>query len=201
MIRAIFFDFYSVWTPDKFGYYLANAQLNGPEVYKQMYDLMEQYYHGQVDVSIIAETFQTRLGHPDITVETLRLSKDSISPEITNFIRGLHGHFVKVGVFANLGMQENQLLSDFNKDTQLFEVIASPLSLNTTQPLLSQEVFAGALQAIGEPPESTLIVSGNPYILAFAKNFGINTLHFEGLPKLEQTLAQILSSDIPPTTT
>jgi len=200
MIRAIFFDFYSVWTPDKFGYYLANAQLNGPEVYKEMYDLMEKYYHGQVDLSIVAETFQSRLGHPDITVGTLTLSKDSVSPEINNFMRGLHGHFVKVGVFANLGLQETQLLNDFNAENQLFETIASPLSLKTTQTLLSQEVFAGALQAIGEPPESTLIVSGNPYTLAFARNFGINTLQFEGLPKLEQTLAQILSSDIPPTT-
>lgn len=197
MIRAVFFDFYSVWTPDKFGYYLAAAQLNGPDIYKQLYDSLEQYYHGQIGFTQLVETFRTKLGHPDITANALALNQDSIAPQITEFMRNLHAHFVKIGILANLGEQESKLLNDFNQTNQLLEVIASPLTVGSEAPLLSRDVFAKALQAIGEPPDSCLLVSGNPYFLAFAGNLGINTLQFEGLPQLEATLNQALASDIP----
>jgi FMN phosphatase YigB (HAD superfamily) len=197
MVRAIFFDFYSVWTPDKFSYYLANAQLSGPEVSKELYDTIEQYYHGQIDVDYLAGAIRYKLGHPDVTAEALYLSEANVSPDIANLIRALHGHFIKIGILANLGAQEAKLLNDFNQRNQLFEVIASPLSFGTNLPLLSQPVFAQALQAIGEPPASCLFISGNPYFLAFAANLGISTLQFEGLSRLQESLNQILASEMP----
>lgn len=200
MIRAIFFDFYSVWTPDKFSYYLANAQLNSPEVYKKLYDIIEKYYHGEVDINYVADAIRVNLGHQDVTAEIFKLSETSISPEITNFIRELHAHFIKIGILANLGHQEYELLNNFNEHNQLFETIASPLTLGIKSSLLNPEVFVKALQAIGEPPDSCLIISGNPYILAFAYSLGIATLQFEGLAKLETSLQHIMTSDIPTNT-
>ena len=197
MIRAIFFDFYSVWTPDKFSYYLAVAQQNGPEVYKEMSDLVESYYHGQVDINIVADTFRVKLGHPDISVNQFRLQETDISPDIINFMRNLHAHFLKIGILANLGSQEYQLLNTFNEHNQIFEVIASPFSLQSPAPLLSKDVFAMALQNIGEPLDSCLLVSGNPSFLEFATSLGVAVHQFEGLAKLQKTLDQLLASDLP----
>jgi FMN phosphatase YigB (HAD superfamily) len=199
MVRAIFFDFYSVWAPDKIDYYLATAQLNGPAAYKNLSDSVNQYYHGEIDINTLAQAFSQRLGHPDLNAAALQITKASILPEITNFIRTLHGHFLKIGILANLGTQEVQVLNEFNQENQLFEIIASPLTLGTKAPLFSQEVFARALQAIGEPPASCLMVSGNSNFLAVAANFGIPTLQFEGLQPLEKAIDQLLASDMPQT--
>ena len=86
---------------------------------------------------------------------------------------------------------------DFNARNQLFEVITGPYAMQSASPLMSQEVIAKALQAIGEPPSSTLIVSGNLQYLQFAQSLGIATLQFSGLPNLEITLNQALSSEVP----
>ncbi len=197
MIRAIFFDFYSVWTPDKFSFYLAAAEQNGPEVYKELYDLVEQYYHGEVAIDYVTESFRVKLGHPDIGINQFKLQESDISPQIIDFMRNLHGHFVKLGVLANMGLQEYELLSNFNVHNQVFEVITGPLPLKLKAPLLSKEVFAQALQAIGEPPKSCLIISGNVPYLEFATSLGIGVLQFGGLPALQQTLDQMLAKDIP----
>src|SRR5579875_3111608 len=145
MIRAVFFDFYSVWTPDRFSYYLANAQILSPEVYKELYDQIELYYHGVLSVEQIAHVIATKLGHPDVTVNQFALSESSISPEIVNFIRELHGHFLKIGILANLGNQEYNLLKQFNDHNQMFEAIACPLTISKELPLLSREVFTQAV--------------------------------------------------------
>lgn len=194
MIRAVFFDFYTVWTPDRFSYYLAAAQMVGPEVYKEAYDTVNKYFHGETDINGVADFFRVRLGHPDITAELFKLSQESIAPAIIDLMRNLHAHFLKVGVLGNLGRQEVLLLNNFNEQNQLFEMIASPLSLQTKAPLLSREVFVKALNGIGEPPAQTLLVSGNPLILDFAKSLDINTLQFEGLPKLQTSLDQIATT-------
>lgn len=197
MIRAIFFDFFTVWTPDKFSYYLAMAQQVGPEVFKELSDAVERYYQGEADINYIANLFSIRLNLPTLSPELFKLEDTDISPEIINFMRHLHGHFVKIGVLANLGTQEYQLLNSFNERNQLLEVIASPLSLGIKLPLHSKEVFVQALQAIGEPPRSCLIVSGDPYYLEFAASLELATLQFEGLAKLQQDLDQLLQSDLP----
>src|SRR5206468_7546924 len=198
MIRAVFFDFYSVWAPDKLAYYLAYAQLYNPDAYKELYDLVEKYYRGETDINNLADTFRYRLGHTDITASVFQMNENNISPQIIEFVRSLHGHFLKVGILANLGRQEFELLNGFNERNQLFETIASPMSLNIKSPLLNRDVFVAALNGIGEPPESTLIISGNPYYLAFAANLGVNTLMYDGLVNLQTSLPPLLSADTNP---
>lgn len=197
VIRAIFFDFYSVWTPDKFAYYEALAEQTGPEAAKGVTDLMEKYYHGQADVGYVVSSLKNILMRTDIDESEFVLNESAISSEITNFMRELHAHFIKLGILGNLGTQEFQLLNNFNDRNQMFEIIASPLSLQFSEPLLSNQVFVSAMQAIGEPPNSCLLVSGNFPIIEFAASMGMATLQFEGLPKLERALQQVINSEIP----
>ncbi len=98
MIRAVFFDFYSVWTPDKISLYLAMAQQNGPDVYKELSDIVEDYYHGKVDITYLTDCFSMKLGHPDININQFIMLESDISPEILEFMRNLHGHFLKLGI-------------------------------------------------------------------------------------------------------
>jgi hypothetical protein len=162
-----------------------------------MYDTLEQYYRGKINLDQLTEVFRYRLGHPDITSEALKLSESSISPRIIEFMRGLHGHFLKIGIMGNLGTQEYQLLSAFNNNNKLFEIVASPMSLRLDSPLMSRAVFDATLKTIGEPADSCLLVSGNPYYLAFASSMGLYTLQFEGLGKLEESLNRMLTSETP----
>ncbi len=197
MIRAIFFDFYGVWTPDIFSQYLAMAQESGPKVAGELEAIVGRYFQGEFTSEYVADNFRFKLSRPDIDTNQFTLRETDISPALTDFMRNLHGHFVKLGVLANLGMQENELLTNFNTHNQLFEVIAGPFPLKLKAPLLSQEVFAAALQAIGEPPRSCLVITGNTAYQQFAESLGITTLLFEGFPKLQQTLEQLLASEVP----
>jgi|SRR5579884_1389613 len=194
MIRAVFFDFYSVWAPDRLSYYLAAVQQNGPEAYQKQVDLVEQYYHGQVGVEALAEAFRIQLGHTDISVKQFQLQESDISPQIVDFMRSLHGHFLKVGILANLGQQEANLLNNFNQQNEVFETIASPLTLGLPSTLFSKEVFSAALQAIGEPTENCLMVSGNQFYLQFCTVLDLPTLRFGGLPQLQSTLSQLVNT-------
>jgi FMN phosphatase YigB (HAD superfamily) len=197
MIRAIFFDFYSVWVPDIFSDYLTQAQQNGPLVVGELQAVVDKYFFGEATAAAVAEAFRFKLSRPDIDESQFTLRETDITPAVTNLMRSLHGRFVKLGVLANLGTQEYQILVDFNAHNQLFEVIAGPLALRIRAPLLSQQVFAKALQAIGEPPSSCLVVTGNPSYLQFAQSVGMGTLQFAGLPNLQQTLDQLLASQTP----
>lgn len=197
MIRAIFFDFYSVWVPDIFSEYLSVAQQHGPIIADELQSVVNKYFQGEVDPTFVADSFRFKLSRPDIDVSQFTLKETDISPTVTEFMRNLHAHFVKLGVLANLGKQEYDILTSFNNHNQLFEVITGPYPQQIKKPLLSQEVFAKALQAIGEPPRSTLVVSGNPAYLQFAASLGIGTFQFAGLPNLEQALEQLLTSEVP----
>ena len=197
MIRAIFFDFYSVWVPDIFSEYLNEAQQFGPAVQGELLSIVEKYFQGEVTPSYVAESFRFKMSRPDIDSNQFILKETDISPAVTNFMRNLHSHFVKLGVLANLGVQEYEVLTSFNNHNQLFEVITGPLVMHLKVPLLSQEVFANALQAIGEPPQSCLIVTGNSSYQQFAESLGIQTLQFAGLPNLQQILEQLLTSEVP----
>ena len=197
MIRAIFFDFYSVWAPDRIGYYQARADLAGPAVAKEVSDVIERYYHGQADVNYLANSFKSQLLDADIDENQFYLKASDISPEITNFMRDLHSHFLKLGILANLGTQEYELLAQFNEANQLFEAIVSPLSLEIDEPLLSSAVIASATQAIGEPLDACLLVSGNPAWLDFAASQGLQILQFEGLSGLQQSINQMVENEMP----
>jgi FMN phosphatase YigB (HAD superfamily) len=200
MIRAVFFDFYSVWTPDKIGYYLAYAQIMSPTIYKELCDATEKYYQGDMSIDNLTNMFRVKLGANDIGSETFKISAASISPAIADFMRSLHGHSVKVGVFGNLGHQEYEALKTFNEASQAMEIVASPYSLSLKKPLLDEEVFNKTFATIKEPAEYCLIISGNPYYLAFARALGVQTLQFDGLKTLENTLNQLLLQDLPTTT-
>lgn len=195
MIRAILFDFYGVWVPDRFSEYLSQAEELGPVVENELQGVVGRYFQGRAMPAEVAQAFSTRLNQPDIDVEQFTLLESDISPAVGDFMRELHGHFVKLGVLANLGVQENQLLNSFNQHSQLFEAIVSPYSLGMNVPLLSQEVFAAALQAIGEPPETCLVVTSDDSYKKFAESLGIITMDFEGLPKLREALEQELAKE------
>ncbi len=195
MIRAIFFDFYGVWVPDRFEEYLRQAEQHGPVITNELQGVVGRYFQGKATPAQVAQQFQLKLNRPDITAEQFTLLETDIAPAVGDFMRNLHGHFVKLGVLANLGVQEYQLLQSFNQHNQLFEAITSPLSLGLNVPLLSQEVFATALQAIGEPPKSCLVITGNDSYQKFAESLGITTMPFEGLPKLQATLDQVLANE------
>jgi FMN phosphatase YigB (HAD superfamily) len=197
MIRAVLFDFYSVWTPDKLSYYLAYAELMSPAIYKELHDAVEKYYQGDMSLEDMSGTIRYKLGAKDIDNNSFKLSVNSISPNITNFMKDLHGHFVKVGVLANLGQQEYAVLKQFNEINQIIETVASPYSLNLKKPLLDPEVFNKTFEAIGETADSCLYVSGNPYHLAYARVLGLQTLQFEGFDQLKANLDQMLSKDVP----
>jgi FMN phosphatase YigB (HAD superfamily) len=195
MIRAVLFDFYGVWVPDRFGEYISQASELGPVVVNDLQGVVGRYFQGRATPAEVAQEFSVKLNRPDIDVEQFTLLESDISPAVGDFMRELHAHFVKLGVLADLGSQEYQLLNGFNQHNQLFEAIVSPYSLGMNVPLLSQEVFAAALQAIGEPPQSCLAVTGNDSYKRFAESLGIITMPFEGLPALRQTLEQELAKE------
>jgi FMN phosphatase YigB (HAD superfamily) len=190
MVRAIFFDFYSVWAPDRLESYLEIARQQDPTVAAELQAVVDRYYFGELDIDYVADTIKFKLNRLDIGPDEFRLKETDISPRVIDFMRGLHAHFVKLGVLANLGKQEYELLNNFNNHNQLFEVVTGPIALQS--PLLSQETFAKALQAIGEPPKSTLLVTGHEAYRQFAGRLGIATLQFKSFPELQRELDPLL---------
>lgn len=195
MIRAIFFDFYGVWLPDVFAEYLAEAQQLGPQVSDDLVSSVNLYYHGEMSLNDLAGKFKFHMNRSDIDSDKLLLDQRNISPAIVSFMRELHEHFVKLGVLANLGVQEYKLLEDFNATNQVLEVVAGPLPFRSPQPLLSAEVFNQAMHAIGEPPESCLVITGSPLYQNFAQSLNMQVLPFEGFPKLREHLLQRINSE------
>lgn len=197
MVRGIFFDFYSVWTPDTIQDLLKQASARVPKDAVILAEIVEQYYHGLIDISRLANAFSTELGRPDVTAESLTLHDSDISPAVADLMRGLHSHFLKLGVLGNLGRMELDLLNRFNTSQALFEVIMSPLAIGSNAPLLSEEVFGEALRAIGEPPESCLVISGHDDYLDCAASLEMQTVKFAGQANLRKALTEILSQEIP----
>lgn len=196
MIRAIFFDFYGVWLPDVFEEYLREAEALGPQVSDELVSKVSQYYHGKLSLGDLAGAFKYAMNRPDIDADRLLLDPHNISPALVGFMRELHEHFLKLGVLANLGVQEYKLLMDFNEANQVLEVVGGPTAFQKDVPLLSEEIFAQALQAIGEPPASCLVVTGNANYASYAESIGMQVLRFQGFPKLKEELDQRLSSEM-----
>lgn len=197
MVRAIFFDFYSVWTPDKLQGLLDEAVALGPGEHAALAELVDKYYHGRATLAEVADAFRWKLGRGDIDEAALTLRETDISPTVANLMRVLHGHFVKLGVLGNLGKMELELLNHFNASQQLFEVIMSPLSIPTPKPLLSRDVFGKALGTIDEQPGTCLVISGHDDYLSFASGYGMQTIKYAGLGELGHSLGQLLAKDIP----
>jgi FMN phosphatase YigB (HAD superfamily) len=192
MYRAILFDFYGVWGPDTFGFYIERAQREAPELVPEVQEVIHNYFLGLSDIKEVADSIHYKFNIRGINMDTsdLYINENSASPEIIRFIQYLHGHFIKVGMLANLGKQERRLLTNLQQQFNLFDTITSPEALGL--PLLSPEVFAKALNDIGEPPQDTLVISSNPGYLEFAQKYGIGTMKFEGFPKLVEDLKKMI---------
>jgi FMN phosphatase YigB (HAD superfamily) len=196
MIRAVMFDFYGVWLPDLFKKYIAEAEQLQPHLAWELEATVNQYFHGTASLEDVAGAFRFKLNRIDIDIKQFVLTDNSLSPASVNYLRELHGHFLKVGILANLGKQELEILNNFNQANQVLETIASPLSLNSELPLLSQDVFAQALHAIGEPPANCIAISSDPEYQHFASSLGMSVLPFQGFPHLREALDQRLAQDL-----
>ncbi len=193
MIRAIFFDFYSVWTPDQFAGYIEAARQQNPDVAAALDEAVQKYYLGLVDINYVGDSFRFKLsGTYELPANLFVLKQTDISPALIDFMRYLHGHFLKLGILANIGSQEYSLLTGINAQYQLFEVIVG--SLNSGSPIFTQEVFVKALQDIGEPPGSCLVVTGNEEYQRFAESCGIQVLRFDGFAKLKDSIDRIIQT-------
>ena len=190
MIRAIFFDFYGVWLPDKFLPLLQRLQQENPELVPEVGKKLDQYYVGRVYMEGLIFSLNFNLGMGNLRTEDFIFQPQAISPAVIDLMHGLHGHFVKIGVLANLGKAEFEALAAINQQFQLFEVITGPIATGAS--LLSETTFVSAYQAIGEPPETCLMVSSNALYLDFAKQCGSQTLPYSNMNILGQDLAERL---------
>ncbi len=197
MIRAIYFDFYSVWAPDRFEEYLNYAQALGEQEHALLADLVQKYYLGEVELNYLVEVFKNKLGRADIDMASLTLTVSDISPKIVILMQDLHGHFLKLGILANLGKMELGLLQQFNASQPLFEVILSPYAMGLKKPLINKQVFNKAIHAIGEQPSQCLVVSGHEDYLKFASRNGMQTIKYVGFEQLLQSLQDLLSKEMP----
>ena len=192
MYRAILFDFYGVWGPDNFAAYLSQAEKLDPELAKEIDDIYRQYFSRLINIEEVIRgiNYKFRLYGVVVNPTELVLNEQAFPEDIIHFIQYLHGHFMKVGVLANLGRQEYHLLEDLQAKYDLFDTVTGPDK--TGKPLLSRETFAVALQDLGEPPEDCLVISGSKQYISFAKSLGMQTHKFEGFPKLIETTRQEL---------
>jgi FMN phosphatase YigB (HAD superfamily) len=197
MYRAILFDFYGVWGPDTFAFYVERAQREAPDLTAEIQSVVNNYFLRLSDIQEVADSIHYKFNMRGIEMDTkdLYLPQNAASPEIVRFLQYLHGHFIKVGILANLGRQERAVLEDIQRQFDLFDTIMSPDTLG--MPLLSPDVFAKALQEIGEPPQDCLVISASDDYLAFAASLGLKTLKFEGFPKLVEAIRQQLEAGAP----
>lgn len=194
MYRAVLFDFYSVWGPDRLVEYhrqLSELDAAAGETVAQQ---IQQYYAGLSDMQEIVDSLRFKFKVLGKAVEPtdLLMGEENISPQIIQFIQYLHGHFLKVGVLANLGKQERQILEAIHQKYDLFDTITSVDSPDMS--LLSQATFSRALYDIGEPPESCVVVSGHQDYLVFAASVGMGIIKFEGFPSLQANIDQVINS-------
>jgi FMN phosphatase YigB (HAD superfamily) len=194
MYRAVLFDFYSVWGPDRLAEYHRQLQELDPEAADTVAKQIDQYYAGLSEMQEIADSlrFKFKILGKAVEPNDLLLGEENISPQIIQFIQYLHGHFLKVGVLANLGKQERQILDTIHQKYDLFDTITSVDTPGVA--LLSQETFSRALYDIGEPPESCVVVSGHEDYLQFAASVGMGAIRFEGFPALMANINQVISA-------
>lgn len=192
MYRAIIFDFYSVWGPDRLSTYTQQLAAIDQAAGETFTAQVASYYAGMSEIQELIDSlsFKFRTLGQTIDPADLLLPQSAIAPQAIQFIQSLHGHFLKVGIVANLGRQERSILENLQQQLDLFDTITSVDSPDET--LLSQVVFARGLYAIGEPPESCLAISGHDEYLQFASTMGLATMRFEGFPKLIQDINQVL---------
>lgn len=175
-----------------FGKYIVVAEQHDPGGAQALRQTVQQYFLGIVDIQYVIDTFKFKFHDTVLPPDLFILKPADISPVLIDFMRNLHGHFLKLGVMANIGKQEYEILTGLNAQFQLFEVIVG--SLNVGSLIYTQDVFVKALQDIGEPPSSCLVVTGNEEYQRVAENCGIQVLRFQGFPDLVQSLDRIIET-------
>lgn len=193
MIRAVLFDFYSVWTPDVFHRLAYEASQQEPAVAPKLEEITKKYYLGLANTEATINAFRRMSGQFAPSAELFELEKENISTQLVDVTRYLHSHFLKVGILANIGWRDHELLNDLNLKHQLFE--SSTTSLDMGELILCKEAFVKALQGMGEPPESCLIVTGNDPYRQFAERYGIHVLFFQNMPDFKLRLAQLMTNN------
>lgn len=197
MVRAIFFDFYGVWTPDPFIPAFRQALQQYPDSLPQIHEILQKYYLGHGDAEFIASSLRFKFNMPDADAKQFTLPNAEVAPALIEFFHALHAHFLKVGVLGNIGQQELEFLQKFNDKNQLLETITGPVT--TGAPLLSEETLVTGLQEIGEPPENCLVVTNDPEYQQTAQEWGMMVLPFTGLGNLWQEIQRLLSAENPAT--
>ncbi len=192
MIRAVIFDFYSVWLPDRFTPYVELTSEQDPAISEEIAKALDTYYLGRIEFDYLLKVLKSKLDIDDQTLEGLKLRRTDISSGIIDFFHELHQHFLKLGVMGNFGKQEYEVLSEVDQQYKQFEVITGPFK--TGAPLLSEDTFASALQALGEPPANCLLISGHQDYLDYAKSLGIEVMAYQGFPKLKEAITPILDT-------
>ena len=176
MIRAVIFDFFSVIMPDIYEPLIANAAQVSPELADSIKKEINQYLFGIYNLKELIRSLEIIFRTKEIPTASLKIDMSELPTEIIDIARQLHMHFLKVSIIGNIGNQEIELLTDFDKEKHEFELIAGPG--NFGEPLLSNSFFESALNAIGEPPQNCLLISGHYDYIEFAKSIGLKTMHF-----------------------
>jgi FMN phosphatase YigB (HAD superfamily) len=193
MIRAILFDFYSVWTPDVFHQLMYRETQQDPAAVPELEEIVKKYYLGLASIDATENAFRRVSGQFAPSIEVFDLQTENISTQLVDITRYLHSHFLKVGMLANIGWRDYELLRELNAKHQLFESITA--SLDEGELVLSKEAFIKALQGMGEPPDSCLIVTGNDPYRQFAESYGLKVMFFQDMLTFKQRLAQMIENN------
>ncbi len=193
MIRAVLFDFYGVWTPDIFGKLATLAAEKDPSLLPELKEVEKKYFLGLSGIEATINSCRRVLKQLAPPVELFNLDTQAITTQLVEATHFLHSHFLKVSMMADVGWREYELLKDLNKKHQLFEAIT--VSLDMGESILNKGAFVQALQAIGEPPASCLVITNNETYQQVAESYGLRVLGFDDVPTFAQEVAQLIEAN------
>ena len=190
MIRAVIFDYYSVFRPDYYESFVEKAKDLSVEESKMIQTEINNYYLGLSDIFKLIDAIQITFKTRSIPITQLIIDHLSIPESFIKLTKKLHEHFYKVCIAGNLGSQEIQYLNRFNEQTKQFDIIAGPL--NYGESLLSEAFFESFLNELGEPPHNCLLISGHSEFIKFCKNIEMETYNYDNFNKLNKDILKIL---------
>ena len=173
MLRAVIFDFFSVFREDIYQEFLDSAAGISDDVKSQVETALNNYYQGITSMKSLRSDLEIIYRTHDIPTEELLIEKLNIPDEFVNITKKLHMHFLKVILAGNFGEQEKKLLETFNNETKQFDSIITPA--NYGELLTSNKFFEGMLNEIGEPPQNCILISGHEDYINFASSIGMVT--------------------------
>ncbi len=182
MIRAVIFDFYGVVVPDIFSDFIRKVSENSDVDDNKLKEQVNKYYLGLENFDYITNALEYISATQDFPKDYFRLLPEDISPNFIKLVKKLHLHFLKVAIVGNMGSQAYEMLTNFDKDAHEFDLIASPSLYG--EDLLSEQFFISALNELGAPLDSCLLISNNQAYLNFATKIKMQTrelLDFDSL--------------------